>query len=105
LCRTQRWTGGVADDAADRLAQRLGAVDHQEDALPGIEATLDQVGGQRRRHAHVLRAPFPEPERDPDALGRGPERDHVRALAAVDPVDHHHRQADVVEAAAHQLAE
>jgi hypothetical protein len=38
-------------------------------------------------------------------LGRDPERDHVRALAEVDPVDHHHRQADVVEAAAHQLAE
>ena len=43
---------------------------------------------------------FPEPERDLDALGRDPERDDVGAALQLDPVEHHHRQAHVVEAAA-----
>jgi hypothetical protein len=32
----QRWTG-----ASDRLAQRLGAVDHEQRPLLGVEAALD----------------------------------------------------------------
>ena len=70
--------GGVAEDGAERLR----AVDHEEDALLGIEATPDQVGEQRRRHAGVLHAPFPEPERDLDALGRDPERVVDRACCS-----------------------
>jgi len=42
----------------------------------------------------------PEPERDLDPIGRDPERDDVRPLAELDAVDHHHRQAKIVEAAA-----
>src|SRR5581483_9089503 len=37
--------------------------------------------------------------------GGDSERNHVRALLEIEPVDHHRRQPDVVEAAAHQLAE
>lgn len=36
--------GRLAEGVADRLAQRLGAVDHEQDALLGVEAALDQVG-------------------------------------------------------------
>ena len=93
--------GCVAEDGADRLAQRLRAVDDKQDPLLGVEAALDQVGQKRRGHSGILRASFPEPERDVSALGRDSERDHVRALAEVDPVDHQHRQAHVVEAATH----
>ena len=105
LCRRQRCTGAVAEDVADRLPQRLGAVDHEQDPLLGVEAALDQVGQQRGRDGRVLGRAFPEPERDLDALGRDPERDDVRASLQLEPVEHHHRQAHVVEAAAHQLAE
>jgi hypothetical protein len=38
LCRTQRWTG--ASPKTVRIALRS-AFDHEEDALLGIEATLD----------------------------------------------------------------
>jgi hypothetical protein len=41
-------------DSTDRLAQRVGAVDHEQDPLLGVEATLDQVGEQRGRHGRVL---------------------------------------------------
>ena len=54
----------LAEDGADRLPERLGAVDHEEDALLGVEATLDQVGEQRGGDRGVLGRAFPEPERD-----------------------------------------
>jgi hypothetical protein len=44
----------LAEDVADRLAECLGAVDHEQDSLLGIEAALDQVGQQRRRDGGVL---------------------------------------------------
>jgi hypothetical protein len=83
--------GCVAEDGADRLAERLGAVDHEQDPLLGVEAALDQIGEQRRGDGRVLGRAFPEPERDLHALGGDPERDDARPLAEVDPVDHHHR--------------
>src|SRR6266536_3814991 len=56
--------GRPAEDVADRLAERLGAVDHEQDPLLGVEATLDQVREQRGRDGRVLRASFPEPDTD-----------------------------------------
>ena len=40
--------GVRAEDVADRLAQRLAAVDDEQDRLPGIEAAVDEIGQQRR---------------------------------------------------------
>jgi len=38
-----------AEHVADRLAERLRAVEHAEHALLDIERALDEVGEQRRR--------------------------------------------------------
>ncbi len=40
--------GRLAEDGADRLAQRLRLVDHEQHPLLGIEAALDQIREQRR---------------------------------------------------------
>jgi hypothetical protein len=37
----------VLEHLADRLAQRFGAVDHEQQALLDIQAAVDQVGQQR----------------------------------------------------------
>jgi hypothetical protein len=37
------------------------------------------------------------------ALGADPERDDMRALSDLKPVEHHHREAHVIQSAAHQL--
>ena len=37
------------------------------------------------------------------ALGRDSERDDVRAVSDLKPVEHHHREAHVIQPAAHQL--
>ena len=44
----------LTEDVADRAAERLGTVDHEQDSLLGVEAALDQVGEQRGRHGRVL---------------------------------------------------
>jgi hypothetical protein len=95
----------LAEDIADRAPQRLAAVDDEQDRLLGIETAIDEVGEQRPRERRVLRRAFPEPERDLHAVGADPERDDVGALGDLQAVEHHHRQAHVVEPAAHQLAE
>ena len=104
LWRTQRWTGvSDAEHVADRLAQRLGAVDDDQHALLDIEAALDEVGQQRGRDGGVLGRAVPQPERVLDAVGVDPERDDAAAALELDPVEHQHRQAQVVERPAHQL--
>jgi hypothetical protein len=50
----QRWTG-----ASDRLAQRLGAVDHEQRPLLGVEAALDQITQERGRDRRVFGRALP----------------------------------------------
>jgi hypothetical protein len=95
----------LAEDRADRLPERLGAVDDEQDPLLGIEAALDKVRQQRGGDGGVLGRALPKPERDLHALGGDPERDDVGAAFEVDPVDHHHRQAHVIQAAGHERLE
>ena len=89
-----------AEHVADGLAQRLGAVDDDQHALLDIQAALDEVGQQRGRDGGVLGRPVPQPERVLDAVGVDPERDDAAAALELDPVEHQHRQAQVVERAA-----
>ncbi len=92
-----------AEHVADRLAQRLAAVEHDEHALLDVQASLDQVREQRSRDGGVLGRAVPQPERDLDAVGRDPERDDVGAVGDLDAVEHHHRQPHIVKPATHQL--
>jgi len=41
----------LAEHILDRSAQRLAAVDHEQDRLLGIEAAVDEVGQQSPRRA------------------------------------------------------
>jgi hypothetical protein len=91
-----------AEHVADRLAQRLGAVEHAEHALGAVEATIDEVGEQRGGHRGVLGGALPEPERELLALGGDAERHHVGAALELDAVEHQHRQAHVIEASSHE---
>jgi len=50
----------LAEHVADRTAQGLGAVDHEQDRLVGVEAAVDEVGQQRARQGRVLRRAFPQ---------------------------------------------
>ena len=94
----------LAEHVLDRAPQRLGAVDHEQDRLLWVEAAVDEIGQQGACQRGVLGRPLPQPERDLDAVGRDAERHDVRALGDLDAVEHHHRQAHVLQAAAHQLA-
>jgi hypothetical protein len=53
--------GGLAEDGADRLPQRLGAVDDEEDALLGIQAAVDEIAEQCGGDRRVLGRALPQP--------------------------------------------
>src|SRR5215211_677581 len=95
----------LAKDVLDRAAQRLAAVDDEQDRLLGIQAAIDEIGQQRARERRVLRRALPEPERNLDALGRDPERDDMRAVGDLQAVEHHHRQPHVIQPPRHRLPE
>jgi hypothetical protein len=95
--------GVLTEDVADRPQQRLAAVDHDQDRLGGVEAAIDQVGKQGAGELRVLGRALPEPERGLHPLGRDPERDYVGAVGHLHAVEHHHREAHIVEAPRHQL--
>jgi len=92
-----------AEHVTHRLAQRLGAVDHDQHALLDIEAALDQVRQQRGRDGRVLGRAVPQTERALDPVGVDPQGDDAAAALELDPVEHQHRQAQIPERAAHQL--
>jgi hypothetical protein len=85
------------EDVAHGLPECLGAVDHDEHALLDIQATLDEVREQRGGDGGVLGRAVPEPERVLDAVGVDPERNDAATTLELDPVEHHHRQPQVVE--------
>jgi hypothetical protein len=91
--------GALAEHRPDRLAQRLGAIDHEQDRLLGIQASVDEVRQQRGGDGGVLGAALPQPERELYAFGGDSQRHHVGAALDLDSVDHHHRQAHVIEPA------
>ena len=95
--------GVDAEHVADRLAQRLGAVDDHEHALLDVEAALDEVGQQRGRDRRVLGRAVPEPERVLDAVAVDPQRHDAAAALELDPVEHQHRETQIAERAAHEL--
>ena len=90
-------------DVADRLAERLGAVEHEQLLLAQAQPTVDQIGEQRGRDRRVLRRALPQRQRHLRAIDRDPERDDVRHPGQLDPVDHHDRQLEIAQIATQQL--
>jgi hypothetical protein len=91
------------EDVADGLAQRLGAVDDHQDALLDIQAALDEVREQGGRDGRVLGRAVPQPERVLDAVGVDPQGDDAAAALQLDPVEHHDRQAQIIQRARHEI--
>src|SRR5215212_8687876 len=94
-----------AEHVVDGRSQRLAAVEDDEHALLDVQAAVDEVGEQVPRDGLVLRGAVPEPERDLDAVSGDAETDDAATALELDPVEHQRRQANVVEAAAHQAGE
>jgi hypothetical protein len=93
-----------AEHVADRLAQRLGSVDHAQHALLDVEAALDEVGQQRGRDGGVLGRAVPQPQRLLDAVGVDPQRHDAAAPLELDAVEHQHPQAQIDQRAAGRAA-
>jgi hypothetical protein len=73
---------------ADRLAQRLGAIDHHQDGTIGIEPALDQVSQQRLASRGVLGGSFPQPQDMLLAVARDADCRQHDMLGKVHAIDH-----------------
>ena len=108
-CRTWRDRTILAllgtEHALDPAAQRLPSVDDKEDRLLRVQAGVDQVGQQHRHERGVLGRALPQPKRDLHTLGAYTQRDDVCAIGDLKPVEHHHREAAVIQPTLHQLRE
>jgi hypothetical protein len=87
----------AAEDVADRLAQRLRAVDHEKQGPVRGQAPLDQVAQQRLGHGAALRRALPEPEPVLRAVGGHAQSQQHAVLAEGDPVDQDDPQVELTE--------
>src|ERR1700728_234255 len=90
---------------ADRLRERLTAVDDEEHRAIRADATRFEVGEQAATGGRVLRRAFVEAEGVLVTLLVNPERDQHEVLGDVDAVDHDGAKRDVAEVATHHLSE
>ena len=91
--------GAGAEHVVDRGPECLGAVDHDQHALLDVEAAVHEVRQKLDRDGLVLGRALPQPERDLHAVGGDSQRDHARVVLQPDPIDHQHRQPDVLQPA------
>jgi hypothetical protein len=93
-----RWTTLIGlPDTTIRAARTL------RRRLLTIPGRLARVGQQRGRDGRVLRRPVPQPERVLGPVGVDAQRHHAAAALERDPVEHQHRQAQVVQRTRHEL--
>lgn len=94
----------LAERLGDRLAQRLRAVDTNEQPPLGGEPSLAEVGEGAPADGRVLGCALPEPERHLRPVGPDRERAQAGVASEDDPVEHEHD--DVVgHGASQQLGE
>jgi hypothetical protein len=96
---------GFIEDVLDRAGQGLGPVDHRQDGLGDVQAALTQPGDQIRDQGGVLGGALLPGERVLGPVDADAEGDHAGVLTEVHPVGHERDQVQVIEAAAHQLAQ
>src|SRR5258708_28631046 len=97
--------GPVAEDVAQRLADRFGAIDDEEHRLLDTKTALDEVLQQRGPERAVLGRAGPDAERDLGAVDRDSESDQHRVSRELDAIDEHRDQVDVIELARNERGE
>jgi hypothetical protein len=85
----------VAEHLPDSFPERLRPVDHEQQALLNIEAPVEQIGEQRGGDGPILGRAVPQAERELLARGGDPQRNDHGVAVQLDPVEHHHREAQV----------
>ena len=95
----------LAEDRVDRRAQRLGAVQDNQDALLAVQAAVHEVAQQLAADRRVLRRAVPQAQRDLDAFGRHAQRHDAAAALQLQAVEHQGGEANVGQRPAHQRAQ
>jgi hypothetical protein len=95
----------VAEDVAQRLADRLAPVDDEQHRVLDAKTPRHQIRQQLGHHGRVLGGARPDAERSLGPVDRDAERDEHRVTGELDAVDEHRDEVDVVELARDELRE
>jgi hypothetical protein len=95
----------LAEDVLDRAGQGLGPVEHGEDGLGDIQATVAQPGDQVRDQGGVLGRALLHRERVLGPVDADAQGDDAGVPAEVHPVDHERDQVQVIQPPGHQLSQ
>jgi hypothetical protein len=95
----------VVEHVADRVAQRLGAVDHHQDGPGDLQAAVAQPGQQVADDRGVLGRALGQSEGDLGPIDGDAEGDHTAVLGDPDPVDHERDQLQPGQVGGQQLGQ
>ena len=95
----------MVEDVGDRAAQRLGAVDHDQDRPGAVQPMVTQRGERIGHDRGVLGGALGQAQRDLRAVQGDPERNHAAALGHLDPVDHERDLVQPRQVGAQQLGQ
>ena len=96
--------GSLAEGVFDRRPQRLGTVDHDQQALLRVKAATLQIGERPAADRLVLSRALPQPQRMLAPLGIDAQCAHASVLGDRDAVEHQHAEVGG-DGTAHQLPE
>jgi hypothetical protein len=93
----------VIEHVGDGAAQRLGAVEHDQQRPGHIESAVAQAGQQVTHHGGVLGGALGQGEGDLGAVQGDPEGDHAGVLGHLDAVDQQRHQVQAGQVGGQQL--
>src|SRR5262245_35518356 len=89
--------GVRAEDAHDRCADRLAAINHEQPRLLDVQPALDQMAEQRGADCFVLGGPLPQTEGMFATISIDAQGDHDAMLSDLDAVNEHGHQIELAE--------
>src|SRR5947209_11600300 len=93
------------EGAQDRRADGLAPIDHEQPRLLNVQASLDEVAGQRVAHRFVLSGAFPQAERVLAPRGIDAQSDYHAVLRDLDAVDVDGHQIQLAEVSSEQFGQ
>ena len=86
-------------------AQRLGAIDHDQQRAGDVQPAVAQADQQVGDHGGVLGGAFGQGERDLGAVQGDPQRDHTAVVGHPDPVHQQRHQVQGRQLLSEQLSQ
>jgi hypothetical protein len=95
----------VSEALANRLANALAAVDHEQQRVILWQTSIQEIPEQCPSHGGVLGAPLPNAQNVFAPILADSKGDERHVVCEADPVDHHDPEVEIIEPTAQTLAD